>query len=155
MPAKLSLELDSRQLDRIMKKLSPGVFLPPLSTLISTLMSTAEEEAQNRAPGVVAQGIEGVRVTPLLAGVRAVHRGVRAMESGRKPLVAGGRFPPPEAFRHITSDRGEQFAIARAVARRGTKGRFFMKKAKSKALRVLPQLVNRAADEIALAWAKS
>lgn len=149
----MELRIDARRLDRLQKKLGPDVILPPVSRLIHEASRVASREAVSRAPSLLASAIDPVRVSDLSAKVVAAHPGARAMEGGRKPLAAGGRFPPPDAFAHVTSSEGAQFAIARAVARRGTKGRFFMKKAKSAATRSLPQLATRVAAELEAGWA--
>ena len=149
---KLTVALDERRLARIQKKLEPGVLLPPVSSLIRTLARTTQEEATRNAPSILRSEIETTRISELAAKVSLIHPGGRAMEAGRRPLAAGGNYPPPAAYAYITSDAGQQFAIARAIARRGTKGRFFFKRARAKALRVLPQLINEAAKRIGADW---
>lgn len=148
----LSVSFDERKMEKIRAKLGPGLTLPPLKRLISDATKVAQEAAVDRAPTVLGSIIQRVITNPLVGKVAVSHPGGRAMEAGRKPLAAGGKFPPPSAFAYITSDAGQQFAIARAVARRGTKGRFFMKKAKAKAQRMLPQLAEKAAREIEGDW---
>jgi len=150
----MSITFDEKRLARIQKKLGPGLVMPPLGRLIREASRVTQEEAANRAPSVLATIIQESAPTPLSAKVAVSHPGARAMEAGRKPLVAGGKFPPPSAFAHITPDAGQQFAIARGVAQRGTKGRFFFRKAKAKATRLLPQLAEKAAREIAAEWGK-
>lgn len=151
----LTITFDQAKLERIRKKLGPDLIIPPVRRLIQEAARIAQAEAISRAPSVLATAIHDLVAVGLIgAKVVAAHPGARAMEAGRKPLVAGGNFPPPEAFAYITSDRGAQFAIARAVARRGTKGRFFMKKAKAKVSRMLPQLAEKTAREIADVWDK-
>lgn len=142
----LSITFDERRLKSLQKKLGPELIVPPVAELIRTMSGLIQREAASLAPSVLAPNIDASPTGPLSAKVSVMHAGVRAMEAGRKPLVAGGTFPPPSAFAYISSDVGAQFAIARAVAQRGTKGRFFMKKAKAKATRELPLAIKKAAD---------
>lgn len=151
----LTVTIDEKKLERIRRKLGPDLTLPPLERLIGAASRVAQTEAVNRAPSVLGTIIQRIISDPLAAKVAVSHPGARAMEAGRKPLAAGGKFPPPSSFAYITSDAGQQFAIARAVARRGTKGRFFMKKAKAQATRQLPQLAEQAAREIAADWERT
>lgn len=153
MPRSYSISFDEKRLARIRKKLGPDLVMPPLGRLMAEASRTAQHEAVKRAPSVIASAVREDPPTPLAARVVARHPGVRAMEAGRRPLVAGGNFPPPDAFlRMAGGDMNVAFAIARAVARRGTKGRFFMNKALSATKRRLPVLAEKAAREIAAAW---
>ena len=149
--ATLSVTFDEKKLARLQKKLGPGIVLPPVGRLIKDMADLVQEEATNRAPDVLARIFDPVNVTPLQAVIRVVHPGARAMEAGRKPLVAGGKMPPPDALRGIARP-GTEFALARSIAQRGVKGRFFFQKARIKANRELPRLASKAAAEIAGLW---
>ena len=152
---RLAMTMNDAKLAKLQKKLGPDVIVPPVATLIRMLGEITQREASSNAPHVLASVIDNVRVSELAAKVVARHPGARAMEAGRKPLAAGGNYPPPQAFAYISPDLDVQFAIARAVARRGTKGRFFMKKARAAANRALPTEIRKASDAIKARWAAS
>jgi hypothetical protein len=89
-------------------------------------------------------------------GARVVTRspGARAVEGGR---AAGAAMPPPSALtgwmaRHGIP-AGLEFVIARAIARRGHRGRFFQKRTKQRIREIeLPRLLHDAVREIHLIW---
>ncbi len=151
--ATLSVTFDEKKLAKLQKKLGPDIVMPPLGALLDEAARFTQREAASRAPSLLARIIER-EVKPLSARVVLSHPGARAMEAGRKPLVAGGKFPPPDAFLALAGGSRERaFVIARGVARRGTKGRFFMKKAKAALNRQLRVLAERLAKAIGQRWA--
>jgi hypothetical protein len=150
-----SITFNQAKLDKLQKKMGPDLTLPPLKTLLATASKVAFDEAHNRAPSIVAAALKRDEPTSFAARVSVNHPGARAMESGRKPAVAGGKFPPPNAFLQMAhGSQAVAFAIARAVYARGTKGRFFMKKAISATNRAMPALAQKMADAISQEWAK-
>lgn len=154
MTAVITATFNEKRMARIQKKLGPEIVMPPLTRLIKDIADLAQREAFTNAPrhtGGLAGAI-GAVVSPLSARISVSHPAARVMEGGRKPLVAGGKMPPPDAFIGI-AEPGTEFALARSVAQRGIKGRFFFKKAKAKAVKELPNIARRAAAEIAAEWA--
>lgn len=99
--------------------------------VISLAATFAEREARLAAPrdtSALARSIHSqVQPTQARIGTNLVYASV--MEFGRRP---GGRMPPVAALvgwarRHGMA--GREFVLARAIARRGIKGRFFLQKA--------------------------
>lgn len=77
---------------------------------------------------------------------------VGAIERGRRP---GGRMPPVDAIadwlRRHASD-APPWAVAISIARKGTKGLFFMKGAFEEGERRVPQFAAAAARKVSQAW---
>ncbi len=74
------------------------------------------------------------------------------MEAGRRP----GSRPPPSAALADWARRkgfaGSLFVLARSIGRRGTKGRFYMRKAAKAARAKLPDILGDVATEIEARW---
>jgi hypothetical protein len=107
--------------------------------VVQAAAKLAEQKAREGAPGHVASSIQA-DVKGLDAEVRSTLPEALPIETGRH---AGARFPPPDALlgwaaRHGFS--GNVFVLARAIARRGIKGRFFMRAARDAVVRAWPQL---------------
>lgn len=108
---------------------------------------------------------EGIKVDTgaLARGMQSEVRGLtgrvfnplgyaRAVDEGRRP---GARMPPPAALvgwirRHAPGM--SPFVLARAIGRRGIKGRFFMKAALGKLRNTLPGEIRKAQRDIQQAW---
>jgi len=88
-------------------------------------------------------------------GARVVTRspGARPVEFGRR---AGAKMPPPDVLREWASRHGMgglEIPLARAIARRGIKGRFFMRRTKERLHTVvIPALMRKALAEIHVIW---
>lgn len=120
------------QFARMEKKLAEQkIWTQPLGQLMHDAAEFARAEAASNAKdlGAIPSAIVA-EVHGLDARVKVSRPGARIMEVGRKPLIAGGKFPPPDAFARYGPQI--QFALASVVAKRGIKGRFFMRKAKTK-----------------------
>ena len=69
-------------------------------------------------------------------------------------------MPPPSALagwakRHgFGTSAGALFVLARSIARRGFKGRFFMRKGRRAVERRLPHVLKRAASDIEKSWGR-
>ncbi len=151
----LTVSFNQAKLDKLQKKLGPEIIVPPLKTMMSAASRFAYDESRNRAPSFLAAIIDQKPPTAYEARIVAAHPAARAVESGRKPLIAGGRFPPPDVFLQMAHGvQSVAFILAATVAQRGTKGRFYMKKAISATNREMPALAQKCADAIAQAFAK-
>lgn len=126
MPADFRVKVDAR---RVLSKLGDrGIVARPMASMLREVGRQGQEVARQGAPDVVSRGI-GYEASPSEATVFAVHPGVRAIEGGRR---AGSPMPPQSAISAWASARGLghlEFVIARAIARRGIRGRFFMRAA--------------------------
>ena len=125
----------------------------PVEELMREAADFALREARSNAkdlggiPAALHAEVRGFR-----ASVVGRAPGIRIMEVGRKPLVAGGKFPPPSSFARYGDER-VQFLIASAVVKRGIKGRFFVRKARGKLQRSeFGRLIRLAKKAIAAGW---
>jgi len=132
--------------------------LPIAAEAIEELTRFGQEQAQGNAPrdlGGLQQDI-AMEVAPLQGRVHIVgsSRGLKALvvERGRGP---GKKMPPasalaPWAARHgIAAEPRMLFVIARAIGRRGIRGRFYMRRARTAVRRkmrdeVLPKMARQA-----------
>jgi hypothetical protein len=152
----LVVEVDATRLARLAGRLGPALYERAVGDLVSDLTVLAEREARLAAPrdtGALARSIAG-RATGLTGRVATSLVYAPVMEYGRTP---GARMPPPAALagwarRHGFSGRGATFVLARAIGRRGIRGRFYMQRAREKAQAAVPGLLARALRAIAAAW---
>jgi len=165
MPAESNFTLEVAQAGRLrdlIKKLQPEQYGDIIKDLVTDAMLTGESAARRAAKphtvdtGSVARSIEHkLRGNgPIPAGGAVFTRlvGAEAIDQGRVP---GGRMPPVEPIRQWAVRHGiaiPAFVLARAIARRGTRGLFFMRAAEDAVRRGLPGLVGRAADRIESRW---
>lgn len=142
-------------LERLHAKLAGGLVREPAGHLVTAAAELFVRGAVSNAPrdtGATASGITAT-VSGLSAKVHLGGPGAAAVEFGRHSTV----MPPLSAIaawaaRHGLA--GLEFPIARAIARRGIKGRFFVKRTLQK-LREggLRPLLRAAAVEIERRWA--
>ena len=142
-------------LEALRRKLAPALWERAVANLLRDAATLAEREARGQAPkdtSALARGITS-EAKPTTARVYTTLAYARVMEEGRKP---GGRMPPPDALRGWMRRHGmanvAPFVLARAIARRGIKGRFFMRAAFQKVQRSMPALIERAGADIVRAW---
>ncbi len=146
--------MSKAQIRRMQRKLDEAeLYRRPVEELMREAANFALHEAQSNAkdlggiPAALHAQVRGFRAT-----VVGRAPGIRIMEVGRKPLAAGGKYPPPSAFARYGDER-VQFVIAAAVARRGIKGRFFVRKARGKLQRSeFGRLIRLAKKSIAAGW---
>lgn len=135
-------------------KLTPDLYGPAVAEILAEGALIAERELRATSPRDTAALARSwtSEVRPLSARVYSTLAYARVMEEGRR---AGARMPPPAALvgwmgRHGMT--GSSFALARAIQRRGIKGRFFVRAA-ARALRSgMPALVDRAVARIEARW---
>lgn len=146
---------DEKKLARLQKKLGPAVIVPPVGRMIGEMSDIALEAAKDKAPRETGALVGSILkdVTPMAARIHTAMPYAKVMEGGRKPEIAGGKMPPPDALRGIAIP-GTEFALARSIMQRGIKGRFYMRKARGKIQRELPRLATRLAGQIAEEYAK-
>jgi hypothetical protein len=154
--ATLTAEVDATVLARLARRLSPELYEKAVGKLVGEATLLVEREARLQAPkdtGALARSIAG-RATGLTGRVATSLVYAPVMEYGRTP---GARMPPPAAVegwarRHGMTGKGAAFVLARAIGRRGIKGRFYMRRALEKVEAGLPALIARASAAIAAAW---
>lgn len=156
MPATLTYRVSVRGIGDVLAKLTPHLYLPAVQELLSSASVLGERVARQRAPrdtGALARSLTH-EVRPLSARVYSHLGYAAAVETGR---AAGARMPPPAALegwmrRHGL--RGSPFALARAIGRRGLRGRFFLRAAATAVGRQMPFLAGQAARTIEARWGK-
>lgn len=154
MPASVKATISKAQIKRMQRKLDEDkLYRRPVEDLMREAAEFALREAQSNArdlggiPAALHAEVHGFRAT-----VVGRYHGIRIMEVGRKPIDGGGKFPPPSAFARWGDER-VQWAMARAVARRGIEGRFFVRKARGKLQRSeFGRLIRLAKKAIAAGW---
>lgn len=174
MPTKMGIEIKGA--DRIRRNLDRDrLLLPGLGRAITRLALLGEREAKLGAPrdtGNLQRSIVA-EVRPLEARVHVIGTAksyAEVMEFGRRrgaPIAfflksrTASHFagmPPPEALRGwarrhgFGSDQGALFVLARAIARRGIKGRFFMRRAVAAVKRDLPGAIADFAKDVTVRW---
>lgn len=150
-----ALELRIQGLERVLGKLTPELYRPAMKQLLTDAAVLAERTAREAAPkdtSALARSITS-QVQPLAARVYSTLAYASVMEEGRRP---GAKMPPPQALLGWMSRHGmsgvSPFVLARAISRRGIKGRFFFQKAKDALDRALPGLADAAARRVKEEW---
>ena len=126
----------------------------PLEETLKVIADEAAVSAQRKSQlPSVALGIHS-ESRPLSASVKSTHPASGYIEVGRKP----GSFPPTGALRFWASKRNipadSVFPIARAIARRGIRGRFFMRAAEGNAKRNWNKYLRSLDAGIRAKWGK-
>lgn len=146
----MSVEFDA---SRLLAKLGPQLYAPAVRQLIARLALTTERAAKAQAPtdmGALRRSIVS-DLRPTSAKVYTPLHYAASVEYGRRP----GSMPPPQALigwmrRHRMD--GSPWALARSIARRGIKGRFFMRAGLKAATDALPNLTALAARKVEQDW---
>jgi hypothetical protein len=131
-------------------------FLQPTKDALGRAVAEGEQVARARA-GTLARSLQsevrstGATVRGLSAEVRSTHPAASYVEAGRKP---GGRMPPVRALERWGQQHGivSTYAVSRAIAQRGLRGRFFMRSAKSRIRTRWRQYLKSAESEIKARW---
>jgi hypothetical protein len=117
-------------IERVKLQLSPQQFRHAVTMMLVEASHIAWTRAKNKAPGHVAASITQAPVYELTARVYSLLPEAKYTDTGRKP---GGPLPPPhalEAWMAKHGFHGSSFVLARAIAQRGIRGRFFMRAAR-------------------------
>jgi hypothetical protein len=150
----VDVHVDPNDLAALERKLDT-IARPALERVVQRSAPIAEKLAQAGAPrdtGGIAQSIHA-QAHGLEMNVRSTHPGALVVEFGRHST----QMPPVGVLRAWAArhgiDESAVFPIARAIARRGIKGRFFMQRVRERLRDIeIPNLLKRAADEIEDAW---
>ncbi len=149
--SRLTVQVDG--LERLKKKLGGKLVEKAMERGIADASEIAQEKAESFAPrdtGAIANSLSA-ETSAFEATIFSTLPQARFAEYGRKP---GGKLPPPDALagwasRHGFSSRGTSlFVLARSIAQRGKKGRFFMRRAGRATKRALPRIMERVASDI-------
>jgi hypothetical protein len=131
----------------------PRLVTLPVTEMLHTAAKEGEKVAISRVQGMssVVRSIHSDS-RALNARVYSTHRAAQHIEVGRKP---GSRLPPVAVMARWAAERGfvaDPFLLARAVARRGIKGRYFMRGARSRMKLRWRQYLKGAAADIQRRW---
>jgi hypothetical protein len=135
----------------------PALVARPLREELDQLSLLAQARVREGAPkdtGALRRSFLR-EVRPLGARVYSQLVYAPVMELGRRP---GARMPPPEALRGwarrhgFGTSRSALFVLARAIARRGIKGRFYMRAAAEAVQQAMPTALARIAARISGRW---
>lgn len=150
-----AIELHITGLEHVLSKLHPSLYRPALTLLLKDAALHAERTAREGAPkdtSALARSITS-EVKGTSARVYSTLAYASVMEEGRRP---GARMPPPQALLGWLGRHGIPasfaFVVARAIGRRGIKGRFFMRAAKQALSRALPGMGDTALRRIHEEW---
>lgn len=152
------ITIEVKGLEGLLRRASPQVLLEPvLREVLEGAALYGERAAREGSPKDTAALARSFshEVRPPLARVWSPLVYAPVMEYGRRP---GARMPPPAALsgwarRHGMA--GQEFVLARSIARRGIKGRFFLRKAaEGLAGYELPRLLRAAAGRLEHVWSR-
>lgn len=125
---------------------SPKVLGPPLAHVLQDMSKLGQNVAKGGAPHHIRISRS---VQPISASVRAIGADAATWEIGRRP---GAKQPPREVIASWAAGKGLgrdlAFVIARAISRRGLKGRFYMRKASAAIEAALPSRMQQMAVEV-------
>lgn len=142
--------------EEISSTLKASLWKKPLRKLFVRATVIAENKARNEAPkdtGSMARNIQS-NISSTKASV-SLPRNLayyHVMEEGRRP---GGRMPPVDAIAGWLRRRGSSanaFVVARSIARRGIKGRFFMRQGFVATQKAMPKLLRKMGEDVGLKW---
>lgn len=157
MPVTLDIDLDTAQLRRLLNRLRPADALAGIATLLRNVSIFTERHAKEGAPKDTSNLARSIAwdAQPLSARVYSPLAYAAVMEAGRRP---GAKMPPPDALRGWMRRHGMgpagAWALARSIARRGIKGRFFMKAARDKAEAKLPDFLRTMRADLEARWGR-
>ena len=143
-----------KDVDKLIKTVGdPRLVAEPVQHAIARLVVIGERGAKERAPDSVARSLH-TEIQATQGKVISTDPAARFIEGGRKP---GLPLPPTGPIADWMARKGltgSPFVIARAIARRGIKGRFFMRRARLRVRQAMPEQMQRVAGEIASSWQK-
>ena len=144
----MKLRIDN--VERVQRHLTDSnLWTVPMQSLLRTAGKEAQQVASQGQPQSVARSlsyeVHGFQATVISTLPVAV-------EVGRRP---GAPLPPLGAIAAWASRHGiaaRPFVLARAIARRGVRGRFYMRAARQHLERRMPTLLREAGKDIERRW---
>lgn len=153
---KLEVSVTTKGIKPLVAKLHTIEEMKPLHALLEDAAKIGVDTARQNAPrntGALAGGFVA-DIMPFSAKVHTISAKYPVvMEGGRRP---GSKMPPPSMLEQWARRHGIEntFVLARSIARRGIKGRFFRRKARSAVRREMPRLLDRMARTIEAIWGR-
>jgi hypothetical protein len=142
-------------LEELSRKLKPRLYEQAVATLMEDITIVGERTAKQRAPrdtGALKRSIHS-QAKPFSARIFSNLGYAVPVEYGRG---RNKRMPPPSALHGWLRRHGKPasaaFVVARAIGRRGIKGRFFMRAAEEAIRAKLPSMMDRTVRAIGKRW---
>ncbi len=139
-------------IDALLRKMQPDYLVAPAAhDMLERAGSEGERVARDGAPDSVAARMH-TEVSSFHAEIVSMHPASAAIEAGRRP---GAPMPPESAIAAWAGGRLPRRAawlIARAIGRRGIRGRFFMRAAAAHLRRRSRDFARDAANDIERRW---
>jgi hypothetical protein len=155
--ARPAIRIELKGLDDLRRKLAPRTYEKAVANLMEDIAIVGERTAKQRAPrdtGALKRSIHSA-VKPTSARIFSNLNYAVPVEYGRG---RGKRMPPPNALHGWLRRHGipvsAAYVVARAIGRRGIKGRFFMKAAVDAINMKLPFMLKRASGGVAKKWSR-
>lgn len=153
---KLAVAVNVKGLKDLAKKIDTVEEMKPLRTLLEDASRVGEETSRQYAPSYTGKMAAGFvsEIQPFSATVHTISEKYPVvMEGGRKP---GSKMPPPSVLDQWARAHGIEntFVLARAIARRGIKGRFFRRKGRAAVRRELPRLIEVMSHALDVIWGR-
>lgn len=137
MPVSVSVDVDLRQLQQVMARLSPVVVAMRSKAAMGESLAYLQAEVQKNTPvdtgitrGSIFTASRGSSLADLRGTVASPLEHTIVLEEGRRP---GGRMPPVAIIerwaQRVIGVSGLGYVIARAIARRGTKAHHMFRNA--------------------------
>lgn len=153
----INLQVDQAKVSKIRDHIGT-IAGPAAERIVAQASDFGRKAAAEGAPqdtGAISRDIMAT-VHGLSAKVHTGLAGAVTVEYGRR---SGSALPPVSAIKAWAQrhgiDESLAYPIARAIARRGIKGRFFMKRAAEQLRNIeLPRLLKQTAREIESAWGR-
>ena len=156
--APFALDVTLLNLEPLLKKMKdPRLITVPAQGMLSKAVLIGEREARNEAPKDTARLTRSLATEVIGLGGRIFFLNeqlyFQVQESGRR----AGAAPPPAAsllpwMRRKGIAPELAFVIARAIGRRGLKGRFFMRKGAQAIQRETPKLMRDLMSGVRKEW---
>jgi hypothetical protein len=143
-------------LDRVLRNLVPQrLYYPAAAELIGRATTLGQRVAAEGAPKDTQALARSILADPqpLMGRVYTTLAYADVADKGRRP----GSAPPPKQALYGWLDRhgiprSAAWVIARAIGRRGVKGRFFWRAAERAVRQALPSMAQQAARAVESAW---
>ena len=139
-----------------MKKIDTVEEMPPLRDLLVEAAQIGQSASRDLAPrftGAMAQGFVS-EISPFSAKVHTITAIYPiVIEGGRKP---GSTTPSSRVLEQWARRHGIEntFLLARAIAKRGIRGRFFRRKGRVAVRREMPRLLGEMQRKLEVIWGK-
>lgn len=156
----MPFSIEIRGLDELRAKVGPDLYRPPVRKAVERGLKEIEDTAKRLAPkdtgalrASITHHLDRAPIGGAFGWVGSALPYAAAVHEGRRP---GSRMPPVSAIAAWLGRRGGDtrlaFVVARAIGRRGIKGRPFLKDALERSRGKVDSYLKDAADAIERRW---